>query len=68
VPIGSALLPDVVIGGRMATLIDVRAAPGMPGVTQVRVRMPGGITPGPAVKVRITYGDRPSGEQTLAVR
>jgi len=67
VPIGRALAPDVAIGGRLATVIDVSAAPGMPGVTQVRVRVPGGITPGPAVRVRITYADRPSREAGMAI-
>jgi len=65
---GGVLPPQVAIGGRMAALLAVGAVPVAPGVTQVRVRIPTGITPGPAVRVRLTYLDRPSNEVTIGVR
>jgi uncharacterized protein (TIGR03437 family) len=52
----------------MAAVQVVSTAPGVPGVNQVRVRVPTGIEPGPAVPVRLSYVDRPSNEVTIAVR
>ena len=66
--IDSAIRPQVAIGGRIAAVEAVTQAPGVPGVNQVRVRVPPGIEPGPAVPVRLTYVDRPSNEVTIAVR
>jgi len=66
--IDSAIRPQVAIGGRSAAVQVVSQAPGVPGVNQVRVRVPLGIQPGPAVPVRLTYVDRPSNEVTIAVR
>jgi hypothetical protein len=65
---GGAIPPQVAIGGRMAALLVIDSVPRAPGVNQVRVRVPVGITPGPAVRVRLTYLDRPSNEVTLGVR
>lgn len=65
---GGVIPPRVAIGGRMAALVEVGTVPGAPGVNQVRVRIPNGITPGPAVRVRLTYLDRPSNEVTIGVR
>src|SRR5262245_2202619 len=59
--------PQVAIGGRMAAVLGVTNAPGMPGVTEVRVRIPSGIVVGSAVRVRLTYLDRPSNEVTISV-
>jgi galactose oxidase-like protein len=64
----SVLLPQVVIGGRIAALVGVSTVPGASGVNQVRVRVPTGIAGGPAVPVRLTYVDRPSNEVTMAAR
>jgi Galactose oxidase, central domain len=60
--------PQVAIGGRMSAVLAVGTVPVAPGVDQVRVRIPTGITPGPAVRVRLTYLDRPSNEVTIGVR
>ena len=64
----SVFRPQVAIGGRIAPVQTVSQAPGVPGVSQVRVRVPAGIEPGPAVTVRLTYVDRPTNEVTIAVR
>lgn len=66
--IDSAIPPQVAIGGRAAAVLTVTNAPGVPGVNQVRVRVPAGIDPGPAVLVRLSYVDRPSNAVTIAVR
>jgi hypothetical protein len=66
--VDSAIRPQVAIGGRSAAVQVVSQAPGVAGVNQVRVRVPPGIEPGPAVPVRLTYVDRPSNEVTIAVR
>jgi hypothetical protein len=66
--VDSAIRPQVAIGGRSAAVQVVSRAPGVAGVNQVRVRVPPGIEPGPAVPVRLTYVDRPSNEVTIAVR
>ena len=64
----SAIPPQVAIGGRMARLVRTSQVPGLPGVIQVIVSVPGGIAPGTAVSVRLTYIGRPSNEVTLAVQ
>ena len=65
---GGVIPPQVAIGGRMATLLVTGTVPGAPDVNLVRVRIPTGITPGPSVRVRLTYLDRPSNEVTIGVR
>jgi uncharacterized protein (TIGR03437 family) len=56
------------VGGRPATVQFAGLAPGFVGLYQVNVRIPAGMTPGPAVPLAVLANGVPSNTVTMAVR
>jgi hypothetical protein len=65
---GGVIPPLMSIGGRPAQILYFGDAPGFPGYNQVNFRVPSGVTPGPAVSVRLTYLGRSTNSVTIGVQ
>jgi uncharacterized protein (TIGR03437 family) len=60
--------PVVMIGGMQAPVAFSGLAPGFPGLYQVNVTVPQGVTPGAAVPITVSIGGKTSKESTIPVQ
>jgi len=68
VPLSSTVDPvTVTVGGQNAQVLFAGLAPGFPGLYQVNVVVPTGVTPGSGVPVVLTAGGFPSPPVTVAI-
>jgi uncharacterized protein (TIGR03437 family) len=63
-----ATIPTATVGGLPAEVLFAGAAPGLPGVTQINVRIPAGAPAGPAAIVITQGGVQAQAGLTAAVK
>jgi uncharacterized protein (TIGR03437 family) len=67
-PVNAILPVKVTVGGVDASVVFAGLTPGLPGIYQVVLVMPAGVTPGDKVPVTVTAGDLASPAVTIAVQ
>jgi hypothetical protein len=65
---GSAIPPQVVVGGQLAKVLFFGDAPCYPGYFQINFQVPAGLAPGSSVPVRVSYIGRSSNTVMIGVQ